>query len=199
MVPPAERGRTGARVGCVAHALRMRGALLGVLAAGAVAAPAQAATADAGALRGTVDDVSGAMRFGDVLAESPAVRAGFRTPAGWFAATRARRVAVEGGAVVAELATDDPLGRVVRLRMARDADGVVAVTLAASGADVLETRIGFGARPDERYLGFGERSNAVDQRGNEVEAGEPGVKPLPSTEEERAERFTREREPSERG
>ena len=31
------------------------------------------------------------------------------------------------------------------------------------------TGIAFVARPDERYLGFGERSNAVDQRGNEVE------------------------------
>jgi alpha-glucosidase (family GH31 glycosyl hydrolase) len=29
--------------------------------------------------------------------------------------------------------------------------------------------VGFGARPDERFLGFGERSNAVDQRGNDVE------------------------------
>ena len=29
--------------------------------------------------------------------------------------------------------------------------------------------MGFDARPGERYFGFGERSNAVDQRGNEVE------------------------------
>ena len=30
--------------------------------------------------------------------------------------------------------------------------------------------IAFDARPGERYLGFGERSNAVDQRGREVES-----------------------------
>ena len=35
--------------------------------------------------------------------------------------------------------------------------------------DVQATGISFVAPPGERYLGFGERSNAVDQRGNEVE------------------------------
>ena len=35
--------------------------------------------------------------------------------------------------------------------------------------DVLATGISFVAPPGERHLGFGERSNAVDQRGREVE------------------------------
>jgi alpha-glucosidase (family GH31 glycosyl hydrolase) len=151
----------------------MRGAVLAILVLGVAPAPAHAASVDAGALRGEVDDASGALRFAaggdDVLAEAPAVRAGFRTPLGWFRATRAVRVARDGRAVTAELATGDPLGRTVRLRMARDAEGVIAVSAAVDGADVLETGIGFRARGDERFLGFGERSNAVDQRGGEVE------------------------------
>ena len=39
----------------------------------------------------------------------------------------------------------------------------------AAAADVLGTGISFVAPPGERHLGFGERSNAVDQRGLEVE------------------------------
>jgi alpha-glucosidase (family GH31 glycosyl hydrolase) len=54
-----------------------------------------------------------------------------------------------------------------RVRVRRDAVGVIAVSARAPGASRM--RIAFGARPGERYLGFGERSNAVDQRGREVE------------------------------
>ena len=43
--------------------------------------------------------------------------------------------------------------------------------MTGSGAAAVEaTSIGFRARPGERYLGFGERSNKVDQRGGEVES-----------------------------
>src|SRR5690349_9991963 len=41
--------------------------------------------------------------------------------------------------------------------------------LDASVAGASKLRIAFPAHPGERYLGFGERSNAVNQRGNEVE------------------------------
>jgi len=41
--------------------------------------------------------------------------------------------------------------------------------LEASAHGASRMRIAFPARPGERYLGFGERSNAVDQRGGEVE------------------------------
>ena len=57
----------------------------------------------------------------------------------------------------------------MRLRVGPTRTGVVAVEATVDGVDVAATGIGFGARPDERYLGFGERSNAVDQRGNDVE------------------------------
>jgi alpha-glucosidase (family GH31 glycosyl hydrolase) len=134
-----------------------------------VPATARAATVDAGSLRAEVDEATGALRFGDVLAEAPAERLGFRTPAGWFRATRATAVTRDGAAVVAELATSDPAGRVVRLRVGPDADGVVALEATVEGPDVQALGIGFGARDAERFLGFGERSNAVDQRGNDVE------------------------------
>ncbi len=150
----------------------MRAALLAVLLVTLLAVPAgaPAATVDAGALRADVDDGSGALRFGDgLLSEAGTQRLGFRTATGWFRVTRARAVTRDGAAVVAELETDAPGGRVMRLRAGPDADGIVAVEATVPGGDVQAVGIGFGARADERYLGFGERSNAVDQRGNDVE------------------------------
>jgi alpha-glucosidase (family GH31 glycosyl hydrolase) len=52
-----------------------------------------------------------------------------------------------------------------RVRVAPDADGVIAVTI--SGPAGVDAR--FGAAPGERFLGLGERSNAVDFRGQEVQ------------------------------
>jgi alpha-glucosidase (family GH31 glycosyl hydrolase) len=48
---------------------------------------------------------------------------------------------------------------------------VIRLTASVTGptAGVTAIGIGFDALPGERYLGFGERSNAVDQRGREVE------------------------------
>jgi sulfoquinovosidase len=149
----------------------VRAALAAVLLLALAPVAARAEGVDAGALRGEVDAQSGAVSFGGdaTLAEAAAQRLGFRTAAGWFRATRAVSVARDGAAVVAELATDDPAGRTIALRMGVDSPGAVAVEATVAGGDVLATGIGFGARPDERYLGFGERSNAVDQRGNDVE------------------------------
>ena len=58
------------------------------------------------------------------------------------------------------------------VRVAPAAEGVVAVEASVQGpstAGILATGISFVAPPGERHLGFGERSNAVDQRGGEVE------------------------------
>jgi alpha-glucosidase (family GH31 glycosyl hydrolase) len=88
----------------------------------------------------------------------------FRTAAGWFHATRV--LSRSRGRVT--LATDHPGGRRLSLRLRADAPGVTALTAAASGATAL--RATFAARAGERYLGFGERSNAVDQRGHDVES-----------------------------
>ena len=97
---------------------------------------------------------------------------GFHTVAGWAHATGAP-AGIEvgpGGGIEAELATDDPLGRTIALRVEPAGDGTIsfrAEVRGAPGADRIG--IGFDAPPEEAYFGFGERSNAVDQRGNEVE------------------------------
>jgi alpha-D-xyloside xylohydrolase len=59
-------------------------------------------------------------------------------------------------------ATNAPGGRRLHVRIAGG-------RLDASVAGAARMRISFPARPGERYLGFGERSNAVDQRGRQVE------------------------------
>ena len=59
-------------------------------------------------------------------------------------------------------ATNAPGGRRLRVRIAGG-------RLDASVVGAARMRITFPARRGERYLGFGERSNAVNQRGNEVE------------------------------
>ncbi|HEX8082998.1 MAG TPA: TIM-barrel domain-containing protein [Solirubrobacteraceae bacterium] len=148
----------------------MRPAFLAIVLVLLAPGAARAETVDAGDLRADVDGASGALRFGDgLLVEAAAQRLGFRTATGWFRATRATKATRDGAAVVAELATSDPGGRTMTLRAGPDAPGVIAVEATVPGGDVTATGIGFGARPDERFLGFGERSNAVDQRGNDVE------------------------------
>ena len=83
-------------------------------------------------------------------------------------ATRVTSEREADGAYEAELATTDPLGS-ISVRIAPDVAGVVAVE-AIAPAGATQTRMSFAARDGERYLGFGERSNAVDQRGNAVES-----------------------------
>jgi len=97
-------------------------------------------------------------------------RLGFRAGGTWFHATRATTVRKEGDTVTATVATDDPAGRTFKVRLGPDGEGILRLEAAVggpSGADAVG--IGFDAGPGERYLGFGERSNAVDQSGNEVE------------------------------
>jgi alpha-glucosidase (family GH31 glycosyl hydrolase) len=68
--------------------------------------------------------------------------------------------------------TDDPAGRRLRVKLRADAEGVIALTAALADGpsdDVVALGIGFAATADERFFGFGERANAVDQRGNVVE------------------------------
>jgi alpha-glucosidase (family GH31 glycosyl hydrolase) len=156
--------------------------ILTALVVAASPAAAEAATIDAGSLRAQtasdpwrLDFVDGAGR--SVLREAarrdlgPSGTLGFRTAAGWFHATRVVSERRDGRAYVATLATSDPLGRRLSVRIERDAEGVIRLRAGVEGpaAAVTATGIGFDARDGERYLGFGERSNAVDQRGNAVE------------------------------
>jgi alpha-glucosidase (family GH31 glycosyl hydrolase) len=138
---------------------------------------------DAGALRAGVQSDPWRLTFTDkrgrnVLAEAPGTGTGeigalgFHTDDGWFRATRVRDASEEGNSFQAALDTTDPAGRRITVRLTPQGGGVVALDAEVVGVDVAEitaTGISFAARGNERYLGFGERSNAVDQRGNVVE------------------------------
>jgi alpha-D-xyloside xylohydrolase len=95
---------------------------------------------------------------------------GLSTATGWFHAIRVISGGMQGGAYVAQLETTDPT-RGIQVRIDPDREGVIRLVASVTGqtAGVTAMGMGFDARPGERYLGFGERSNAVDQRGNEVE------------------------------
>jgi len=132
-----------------------------------------------GPLRAEVTESPWGLRFvdarGGALEELPggtplssAGSLAFRFGGQWFHATRILRGERDRDAYVASVETTDPLGRELQVRIAPAADGVVRVT--ATGPPGTEAMsIGFRASATERFLGFGERSNAVDQRGNEVE------------------------------
>ncbi len=158
-------------------------AVAGMAAAMFGATPAAAAEqVDAGALRATIDAEPWHLGFDGPTPQAPLEEAagtgagavgtlGFRTPAGWFRATRVLESHREGDAYLATLETSDPT-RTLGLRVEPADDGVIALEASVQGAqttDVLATGISFVAPPGERHLGFGERSNAVDQRGREVE------------------------------
>ncbi len=164
--------------GVVAFAISIGlGALSG--SATALAAP----EVEAGALRAEVGSSSWQLRLTDragrtVLeqltgAGTPGAGAralGFRTAAGWQHATEIGDARSRRGVYTATLATTDPQHS-FELRLEPAGKGVIAMQARLTGSldDVEALGIGFAARPDERYLGFGERSNAVDQRGNVVE------------------------------
>lgn len=79
-----------------------------------------------------------------------------------LAATKVVSERRDGDAYVATL--DDGIA----LRISPDADGVIKITAARAGA--ISIQAGFAASPGERFLGLGERSNAVDFRGQQVQA-----------------------------
>src|SRR5918995_2531176 len=171
-VPRRDRIRALAAAGLLAAAT----ALL-------TAAPGHAEiVADAGALRADVSSDPWGLTLVDpsdasVLAEHPgtapgsAGTVGFRAAGVWYHATRVASASVEEGEYVAELETSEPGGRTIELRLRAAGEGVVALEAAVRGPGLPIEALGMGfeASAGERYLGFGERSNAVDQRGNVVE------------------------------
>jgi alpha-glucosidase len=87
-------------------------------------------------------------------------------PIRWFHATRAQ--AVDVGRYRVE--TDDPLGRHFNVVIQRLDDGRIAVEATLSDmTGVSALGWSFAKDANERFLGFGERSDAVDQTGKLVE------------------------------
>ena len=84
---------------------------------------------------------------------------------GWVHATRAESSTSEADRYSATIATSDP-ERKLELVATAEGDGVIQVTVRpVSSEGVQALTIGFVAKQDERFVGFGERSNAVDQNG----------------------------------
>ncbi len=98
-------------------------------------------------------------------------RIGIRDSAGkWHRATRVVRGWKRGRASLSIVALRGTLQR-LRIEVSPGRRGVVLLKAAVIGsADGVEAiGMSFVGRPGERYMGFGERSNEVDQRGREVE------------------------------
>ena len=91
---------------------------------------------------------------------------GFRDVVGWHRAVRATVLREEADAAVADVLVDG--GGTLRVRVAPAGEGVIAVQIHAP-AGAAATGMRFAATPDERFFGFGERSDAVERRGLETE------------------------------
>ncbi|MBA2505921.1 MAG: glycoside hydrolase family 31 protein [Thermoleophilaceae bacterium] len=91
-----------------------------------------------------------------------------------FRAKRLRSSRTDGGALVLDVATDDPQGHRLEVRLEPSAEGAITVSSKiAAGSGPLAGRASlsgasFEAAGGERFLGFGGRSNAVDQTGGRV-------------------------------
>src|SRR4051812_49414347 len=98
-----------------------------------------------------------------VLTEKKGAGLGYSAGGAWFYATRVIAEQKNSASTYeADLATTNPLGT-IHVKIDRDSDGVIAVSVsAAAGASA--SGASFDALPHEHYVGFGERSNAVDQR-----------------------------------
>jgi alpha-glucosidase len=153
---------------------------IAALALGVLAAPTLAEAKPS--VEPTVDRDSGRLSIEldgkAILAESgrggsgPGGRVGFQTARRWYHATRLLERRGDGRHQRLVLSTDDPFGRTIALEARADGRGVSQIDARVSGgrlAEVLAMGVGFLAHGSERYLGFGERSNAVDQRGGTVE------------------------------
>ena len=89
----------------------------------------------------------------------------------WVHATEVSSSRYEGDAYVATILTTDP-ERTLELIAEPDPDvtGVIRVTVAPARTDGVQALgIGFVLEEEERLLGFGERSNRVNQRGMDLE------------------------------
>lgn len=90
---------------------------------------------------------------------------------GWIRATGIESSTYDGEVFTATIATTDADRRLL-LRAAPDpqVEGAIEVTVAPADTDGVQAlSIGFVAEIDERFVGFGERSNAVDQAGWDLE------------------------------
>ena len=129
--------------------------------AAAAAAPVQAATVRAGFAPG-----GAALRLdGPGLALRQRGAIVLRTPAGSVHATRVLR----RSARAVTLATSDG-HTTVHVAVRARGEGALGVLVRGDGLSVTGVRLAFAAGRTERFLGFGERADAVEHRGRAVDA-----------------------------
>lgn len=92
---------------------------------------------------------------------------------GWMRATELLSSAMEGDAWTGTVATTDPAWT-LQVRASTDSEGVINIAVSAQhsdaqNGDVQAMGIAFAASENERFVGFGERGNAVNQAGNVLE------------------------------
>jgi alpha-glucosidase len=150
------------------------------LASAGTATPASAQTLTSGALHVTVSANPFRLAFADdhgnaVFDTIPGGGAatskgaiGFRSLGRWYHARQATAITQTSNAISATLTTDDPLKRTIAIKLTPQGDGIIHVeTRGPPSADALGA--GFAALPQERFLGFGERSDAVVRAAGDVE------------------------------
>ena len=157
-------------------------ALLCVLAACAAPATARGAVVRSGGLEAGVGDARWGLTLrsgGAVLLREHPNRGGGRTgrlgyvaQGVWSRATRVLKSRRNASGWTGLLATTDAAGGRIRVRVYRGGEGALRLNASVEGrppTDIQLWGIGFAARRGERYLGFGERSNSVNQRRRTVE------------------------------
>ncbi len=88
---------------------------------------------------------------------------------GWVHATRVVESHREGADYVATLATSSPL-HLLTLRAHADGEGIIRLQVQPFVPVLVQAMgVGFDATADEKFFGFGERSNAVNQAGRTLE------------------------------
>jgi alpha-glucosidase (family GH31 glycosyl hydrolase) len=162
--------------------------LVAALALGALPAPAaaQRTTVASGPLAAHVEHEPFRLAFADargaLLEDAPSDgdatgAIGFRDAGGWRQAVRVAetRQLADGRAARLVLETDDPAGRRIDLRVAPRGEGVIEVAARvlgadAAGAEILALGAAWRARAGERFFGLGQRANALEHRGADVES-----------------------------
>ena len=86
---------------------------------------------------------------------------------GWVRATEVVSSSTEGATYTATLATTDPTRTlIVEAGPDPEVEGTIRIRVRPSDPDGVQVLgIGFAAESEERFVGFGERSNTVDQSG----------------------------------
>ena len=176
--------RWRARLGLYVVGVRPRtvAALLCVLVACAAPAAAHGAVVRAGGLEARLGDARWGLTLragGAVLLREHPNRGGGRTgrlgyvaQGVWSRATRVLTGRRNASGWTGVLATTDAAGGRIRMRVYRDGKGALRLHASVEGrppADIQVWGIAFAAGRGERYLGFGERSNSVNQRGRMIE------------------------------